>query len=688
MSVSRIVRVLWCEVASLAVVLTGDIPPWLSILVLSLIPAIGLAPGAHSWLTKARSLSSMVAVAYLVFFPLDWAYFSGRLIFATVHLMFYLKLHVLLHQENQRDRNRLHLICLFELVAAASMTVSLVFLLPLVAFVLLGALVLVLEQVESGREEFRVVRFRPFIGTAAVLGALVLILAGLVFVALPRPIYGGFRLGGMSGITFTGFSERVELGDFEEIKRSRDVVMRVVTEETQPVPPRWRGPAYDRYEGGSWSQSMSGIQSLPEAGDGAFLLDRPSGAPRTEVEVFLEPLDTDVLFLPPASLSVDTNEGFVFIDPYKTVRSGRSARAGRRYAVGWRPSAPPGTSPVGGVSRMGSFGRRLYTQVPELSREFHELADTMVRSDESPLVSARRLARYLDTTYAYTLSPPTPRRADPIEDFLFEARAGHCEYFATAMVLMLRSRGIPSRLVTGFQQGEHNQIGNYHVVRRSNAHAWVEVFDTQRGWVAFDPTPPAPAGLDRELGLFTQSIDSIQMLWDMYVVAFDWERQRGVLGSVGMWGEWGLSEAARAYRFVKRNLRAIGGLVAALFVGWLVWRSRPGRRWLLRFRWPFARWFSGLRRRRDSPILFYERILSHLERVGFTKPSGQTPGEYARRWEEQLPGLTELTEIYYGVRYGGLEMSGTEVARADRLAATVRLAALSDVNLAPERRPA
>ena len=103
---TRLLRIVWCEICSLAVVLTGDIPLWLSISVLVLIPVFGLASEKSKWLGPARTVSSILAVCYLLFFPLDWLVLSDRLIFAVVHLMFYLKLHLLLHLGNQVHKSR------------------------------------------------------------------------------------------------------------------------------------------------------------------------------------------------------------------------------------------------------------------------------------------------------------------------------------------------------------------------------------------------------------------------------------------------------------------------------------------------------------------------------------------------------------------------------------------------------
>ena len=667
------IRVLWCEVASLAVVLTGDIQWWVAIAVLTLIPVIGASDPTARWRLVARRASAWMTVLYLLFFLLDLIVLSQRLIFAIVHLTFYLKLHTLLHQERARERSRLHLLCVFEMLAAASMTVSAVFVFPLGLFVLLGTLVLTLEQTRPQKVDRRVLR--GAVVTSFVVAVPLVLLAAVVFIALPRAAYGGFRLGGLMGITVTGFSERVRLGDFEEIRRDTDVVMRILSDETEASPPRWRGPAYDRYQGGEWRQSMSGVSALPRGRRGRFLLDRPTSAPHARSEVFVEPLDTDVLFLPPASASIDTSERYVFVDPYLTLRTGRSRRAGRHYAVSWRHLETPASSPVGGVERLTMGTRSLYTQVPDsLSTRFHELAQRVV-AEATGLEGARLAEQHLKTTYGYTLQAPERLNQDPLEDFLFESRAGHCEYFATAMVMMLRSRDVPSRLVTGFSRGQANEIGEFEVVRKTNAHAWVEVFDPQRGWVAFDPTP---ASLNIEqlarVGILLQGIDSLRMLWDMYVVAFDIERQRGVLGRASELGAAALVAAYRGFTFLRRHALALVLLVATVLGIWVLARTRWGVRLGLRF-------FTPLRP--QSSVAFYEKLLVLLSRLGIDKPIGQTAYEFACQRESDLPGITDLTLLYYRARFRGEILGRDEAVYAKRLCNAIRLAALSDA-----RRPA
>ena len=508
-----------------------------------------------------------------------------------------------------------------------------------------------------------------------------LALSGVIFVSLPRTSYGGFRLGGVTGVTVTGFSEHVRLGDFEEIKRSSAVVMRVVASDAMS-PPRWRGPAYDRYERGEWGQSLSGVSSLPPSSEGGFLLNRPTDDPVTRTEVFLYPLDTDVLFLPPASARIASNDRFVFIDPYWTLRSGRSARAGRHYVVDWHSLWPDGASSIGpsrGVARLTLDRRRLYLQLPDLSDRFFELARGIGRSDPSPepLGLARSVERHLESSFRYTLRQPERGRGDPVEDFLFGSGAGHCEYFATAMVLLMRARGVPARLVTGFNQGERNGVGNFEVVRRSNAHAWVEVFDESAGWVAFDPTPASTTSAELgSVGFLSAGIDSLRMLWDMYVVAFDVERQRGVLGTVGAIGARARAALSSVAEWVLDRARLLGavGFLAAL----LLLLSRSSLALGVRFRLPAWTWRL---RRSDSAGLrpsFYETLLRRLTRLGIERRPEETPAEFAAEWEEHLPGMTELTEIYYRARFGGEILGRAELRRAERLVSTICLAALGD----------
>jgi hypothetical protein len=163
-----------------------------------------------------------------------------------------------------------------------------------------------------------------------------------------------------------------------------------------------------------------------------------------------------------------------------------------------------------------------------------------VAGEGTPLERARRLEEHLTTAYAYSLDFVGRRRGgDPIETFLFDWREGHCEYFASSMVLMLRSLGIPARLATGFLGADYHPLEGYWVVRQANAHAWVEAYLPDRGWTTFDPTPSAGRPAVEASGLrnvLVQAWDYVLFRWDRYVLTYGFNDQMEFLGAAhGLW---------------------------------------------------------------------------------------------------------------------------------------------------------
>lgn len=132
-----------------------------------------------------------------------------------------------------------------------------------------------------------------------------------------------------------------------------------------------------------------------------------------------------------------------------------------------------------------------YLALPEnISPAVYNLAENITQKFNTQFEKTEAIRRYLMTTYPYNLKiPEFPENEETVNYFLFTQKEGYCEHFATSMVVMLRSIGIPSRLVTGFAPSSYNNITGYHEIKSSDAHAWVEVFFPMRGWVPFDPTP-------------------------------------------------------------------------------------------------------------------------------------------------------------------------------------------------------
>ena len=169
-----------------------------------------------------------------------------------------------------------------------------------------------------------------------------------------------------------------------------------------------------------------------------------------------------------------------WLDPYRNFAN--------TYRTAPEGSAPPAIVPVSSYRR------------PETLQRIHDLAVEVTAGKDNPYDQAQAIENFLRTNYTYTLTPSDPPRgADPLEYFLFTSKKGYCEYYASAMGDMLRSLGVPTRLVNGYGPGAYDEKLNRYVVHESDAHTWVEVYYPRYGWIPFEPTPdgiyfPIPRG--------------------------------------------------------------------------------------------------------------------------------------------------------------------------------------------------
>ena len=296
-----------------------------------------------------------------------------------------------------------------------------------------------------------------------------------------------------------------------------------------------------------------------------------------------------------------------------------------------------------------------------------KLADQITAKSANPYDKAANIKRYLITHYGYTLDLRGSRGADPLADFLFVRRSGQCEYFASAMTVMLRAEGVPARYVTGFSPGEYNDVGGDYIIRESDAHAWVEVYFPVYGWLPFDPTPPGNpqrGGIFDRLSLYW---DSFQFVWSEWVVNYDFTHQM-TLASNAQESSRSFGERARDY-YNDRKDRLMNALLALdrraeaspyFLPGLLVFltallfalRGRAMIGYLV------ARW--RLRARRGGNLtaslaaLEYSEMLKVLERSGWRKEAWQTPLEFAAAVSapELAAPVSKLTELYQSARFG------------------------------------
>ncbi len=210
--------------------------------------------------------------------------------------------------------------------------------------------------------------------------------------------------------------------------------------------------------------------------------------------VLMEPLSTTIIFTIPTAQALFGPFREIGVDDDQTFHNLDHERAVTVYEGVSDVSVPlpttlerlPDAAPVAIPDR--------YLQLPEhLDPRIPELAQQIAGSETSPYRRALAIERYLTTHYGYTLQLPSQPPADPLADFLFHRRRGHCEYFASSMAVLLRTVGIPSRIITGFRGAQFNQLNSNYIVRASDAHSWVEAYIPGAGWTTFDPTPAGDA---------------------------------------------------------------------------------------------------------------------------------------------------------------------------------------------------
>ncbi|MDP2312359.1 MAG: transglutaminaseTgpA domain-containing protein [Pseudomonadota bacterium] len=373
----------------------------------------------------------------------------------------------------------------------------------------------------------------------ALVGMGAAVLTGALFVVLPR-LDGGY--GGRSQGLGARFPDDVTLGveglvsdDGAEVMR-----LRVTDPEGFPVPGPFhvRGRALDRFDGARWSVGTP-VERAPW--DATWDL-------RAEVE--LEPLGGDLLFGLPDLLRVEGIGAQALPGGAFSARSATRVASYRTFSRGVT------------LADIDTTDVEPWLQLPAVDPRMRPLAWTVAADEADPAVVARALTDWIGATYTYVDTPPPPE-GDPLAWFLFDTRAGHCEYFASALVILLRERGIPARLATGFYSGELGDDG-YVVVRRGNAHAWVEV-RTEHGWATLDPTP-ASALPAVDTGGFRARMDALLAAWYRDVVEYDMNAQFAAYGAIGRQvlfsGEGAQKSPIRAGLF--GMLLVVGGMIALL----------------------------------------------------------------------------------------------------------------------------
>jgi protein-glutamine gamma-glutamyltransferase len=589
---------------------------------------------------------------------------TAGMVRTVVHILLYVLAYSLWSPKTERTLQRIFLTDFLVFFLASGQAVDLIYLIFFAVYLLASAAWLVRRSDPPGTRDKRPAWLR---GVAAVF-LRCMAAAGLLFVAMPR-IYSprmqqllastGLTRFQNPAVSFAGLSDRVDLGFFGTLRKNPARVMRVsfVSGDAQVRPAdvvRVRAAAFDEFTGRRWVRAPGDFEIAGEtrpqrSREGTFRLRGRRGRiefpgydparPEIIEEFFVYPIIASFVFSVGGIGALDGASYSASFDLDDTVYFPGLYAAPTRYRVHSQGEGADYHRAVGGYDILL---KERFLRVPRADPRWKQYAERRMAASASPYEKARALENWFRTRFTYSLAADDNRQ--DLDSFLWSSQAGNCEYFASAMALLLRHVGIPSRLAIGFLSAEWNEFGAFYEVRQSDAHAWVEAYFPDRGWTTFDPTPPdldAGGGatfLGRIWKRLGRYVSALEARWYRYVVGYDSDTQKTLFDILRI-------------RWIKA-LRAAGiwlliaALGAAVLIRWKPWKRRIGRR--------------GRRRAGQG---FYAVILARLERAGLPRPIWQTPADFAAavvRRRPDLTGLTSLTARYYEIRFAGRSLSAAE----------------------------
>lgn len=593
---------------------------------------------------------------------------GGQVLRPLVHVAMFATAAKLFALRGERDKWHALLGAFFLFVAGMGSSVHPALVLHMLVFSTIAVATLVQFAESHSMRSFAAARPTPGKSklVAGVIGLTVLGCA-ILFPLLPRVAQpyvaggGAVDLGGPGGIS--AFAEDLTLDSIGRIRNDRSVALRLVFEGPVPDEIRLKGSSYDLYRDQRWLRTKE--VRFVRARSGWLALDDRSPV-QGEVAVFSRLAGAEMMPILTEAVAVESDSRWIGLAPGGDLRPVRWRGAPLRYRSSYgrvpmthavEPPNPETLDQSGVTPAITSF------------------AEQFLSGADSRLDQVRALERHLQEEFTYSLDLNLdPGR--PIEDFLLRRRAGHCEYFASALVLLLRSQGIPARIVSGFLGADGNPLEAFHVVRNANAHAWVEAWVEGR-WRILDPTPaaarPAPDS-SGGAGLWQRLLDTYDWLiyrWDRYVLTYDSEEQTSFVAAIGAW-----------FRELWRALAAEDGSVAVAS-GELEPaldpsvsppqpasdESRPAP-WIglllaVLVGVSLTVWFWRRRTRRLSATGLYLELRSSAPRAGVAADETSGPGRVVDNWTRLQPDLEpqlrSILDAYLEESFGGREVARGEL---------------------------
>ncbi len=457
----------------------------------------------------------------------------------------------------------------------------------------------------------------------------------LLFPRVQGPLWG-MPSDAFAGVT--GLSESMSPGTLNKLVFSEEVALRATFAGRVPPQNRlyWRGPVLIDFDGRTWTAAPRGLRNQIE-------VNRRENPVRYTVTVephnrrWLFALDIPGTLPPRAMITVDH---LLLSQMPITSRLRYDMESFLDYTIG------ADFNPIS--ARMLALPRNFNPQTRELGQQLRAQ-----HNDNQAIVTAA-LTLLREQKFVYTLEPPL-LGTHAVDEFLFKTRAGFCEHFASAFVVLMRAAGVPSRVVTGYLGGEYNSLGEYLIVRQSDAHAWAEVWIENRGWVRVDPTnsvSPAraegglaaalpdgislPRSLRESYPLLHQlslTLDSLANAWNQTILGYNLETQRALMLRAGL-------EDADWQTLVILLIAATG--VTTLLLALFMLRNRA--------------------RQRDPVLDAWLLFCAKAAHAGVARHAAEGPQDFANRLAKARPDIAAdaqvITRLYVGLRYASTEAPG------------------------------
>ncbi len=630
----------------------------------SVIPALVVLAAAALWEPSAtvRKRLDPVFKFVAVLLALRAANHALRspedVVLPMVDLLLLLLVAEVFRQRDNGNDARVYALTFALLVASAAYRPGALFALAFVAYMAAATVSLMLGHLLHSIER-RPIRDVPvrrrFLVQSAAFSSIALVTSALVFLLFPRVTRGWVSRGLPVAGGVMGFSDRVSLLNHGgQLYPNPEIVLRVDFPNGAPAnlsSLHWRGMSFDRFNGFEWMRTPGLFQPL---GSNAY----NRGREIVEQHVIGADLpDVSALFGLNAIVQINPDDFRMGVEHRPNGDFNYVGRGPPSYTI-FSNVAVPSTAALDADSSTAVAQVRSYLQLPPLADRIVALADSLAAGTVTTADKVRAVEQYL-APFTYTLILPASQREATLEYFLFERRQGHCEYFSTAMAILLRAMGVPTRNVNGFLGGEWNAFGNFLNVTQNQAHSWVEVWYPRFGWVQYDPTPASLSGMAEEgatwMRPFRALLDGLDYRWNRWVLEYDVRTQLSMF-----------NRAAEVFRPGPPDPATPGGTpgglrwgiiaAAALFAAGLLFRSH--------------------RVRRASPAAFesavYTRLRRAYEKRGFPPASALPPLAFAHAVSNaDDPGAAHVAlavNLYIRARFNGETLSHDE--RADLTAST------------------